>query len=194
MIKVGLTGTIGSGKSTIAKVFENLNIPIFFADSEAKACYFDDEVKAKIIQLLGEDSYKSENKLNTEYISNKAFNNKELLAQLSNIIHPAVQERYQRFIKNNISSHYTIMEAAILHESGSYKNFDYIITVTAPIDIRVQRVIQRENCSEQEVLNRIDKQWSDEKKLNNSDFSIINDGQKPVIPQVLDIHNKLLQL
>lgn len=190
-MKVGLSGNIGSGKSTVAKLFETIGIPVFYADIEAKEAYYNSEIKSKIISLLGKEAYLSDTQINKVFIAEKIFQDSTLLKGINQIIHPFVHKQWHHFVDKHHDKPYVIMEAAILHEGGSYKNFDNIILVTAPEELRIERVMQREKCSKEEVIKRIAKQWPEEKKKALSDYCIINDQNHSLIQQVIDIHQKL---
>ena len=192
-MKVGLTGNIGSGKTTVAKIFEQLNIPVFYADVEAKKAYYDPYIKEQVTNLMGTMAYSSPTQINVDYLAKKLFSNKDLLGQINQIIHPFVQEKWTNYHDSFPHSPYSIMEAAILHESGSYKNFDSIILVTAPTETRIERIIQRENYSVEEVRSRMSKQWSQDRKRQLSDFEIKNGENEALIPQVCEIHQLLCQ-
>ncbi|MFM2392802.1 MAG: hypothetical protein RLZZ546_784 [Bacteroidota bacterium] len=193
MIKVGITGGIGSGKTFVCKIFESIGIPIFDADSRAKKIMSSDrEVKQAVKQLLGADAYYRNGRLNRKYISAKVFGNKKLLGKLNGIIHPAVAKEGEMWFDSQ-KTKYAIKEAALLVESGSYKTLDYLIVVTAPKDIRVQRVMARDGIEKAQVLARIKNQMQDEEKIKFGNFIIVNDGKKSLIKQVLKIHQKLMK-
>ncbi len=186
---VGLTGGIGSGKSTVAKVFEFLGIPCYSSDDRAKLLYNNSEIKTQVIAVFGEDVYKN-NRLNRAYLADQVFADREKLNVLNGIIHPAVQEDFEKW-KSQQSTSYILKEAAILFESGSYKNCDQVILVTAPIETRIERVMARDNSSREEVLARIAKQWPDQEKIPLSDFIIRNDGNHSIIKQVMEVDQGL---
>jgi len=193
MLKIGLTGGIGSGKTTIAKVFELLNVPIFYSDDEAKKIInYNEEVKNIIIKNFG-DVYK-ENGLDNKKLAQIVFNDKKQLEILNSIVHPFVQEFYNNWTKNYNSEPYTIKEAAILFESGNYLSMDKIITVTAPLEQRLERVIKRDNSSYDKIMKRIENQWNDEKKMLLSNFIINNNNNTLVIKQIIEIHNILSKI
>jgi len=190
---VGLTGGIGSGKTTIANFFKELGIPVYIADTEAKALMNRSKViKKKLIALFGENAYQ-DGKLNREYLSKQIFNNKDLLQKMNAIVHPKVASHFKRWVKKQ-DAPYVISEAAILFENGSYKKYDYIITVTAPEAIRLKRVVLRDNSSEQKVKSVMNNQWKDEEKIKLSDFIIQNINIDEAKNQVQQIHKKLLEL
>ncbi|WP_336069050.1 dephospho-CoA kinase [Mesoflavibacter sp. CH_XMU1404-2] len=190
---VGLTGGIGSGKTTVANFFKELGIPVYIADTEAKALMNRSIViKRKLIALFGENAYQ-EGKLNREYLSQKIFNDKDLLQKMNAIVHPKVASHFKRWVKKQ-DAPYVISEAAILFENGSYKKYDYIITVTAPEHVRLKRVMSRDNSLEKKVKSVMDNQWKDAEKIKLSDFVIQNINLEEAKAQVQQIHKKLLQL
>ena len=190
---VGLTGGIGSGKTTVANFFKELGIPVYIADTEAKALMNRSKViKRKLIALFGENAYQ-DGKLNREYLSQQIFNNKDLLQKMNAIVHPKVASHFKRWVKKQ-DAPYVISEAAILFENGSYKKYDYIITVTAPEHVRLKRVMSRDNSSEKKVKSVMDNQWKDAEKIKLSDFVIQNINLEEAKAQVQQIHKKLLQL
>ncbi len=188
MIKVGLTGGIGSGKTTISKMFKEIGVPVYIADDAGKELMDTSaKIREKIVQLLGESSY-SGNKPNRPFIASKVFKDKALLEQLNAIIHPAVASHFKNWLSKQ-SSVYIIYEAAILFEKGSHKNFDFSILVTAPKETRIQRVLKRDNTSREQIEARMNNQWSDEKKIELADFVIkneeIEESKKQVIQKFL---------
>ncbi|WP_282090324.1 dephospho-CoA kinase [Aquimarina algiphila] len=184
---VGLTGGIGSGKSTVAKMFEKLGIPIYISDDEAKKLMNeDDDVKKKIIALLGENSYVDE-MLNRGYIANIVFNDPLKLEKLNAIVHPAVAKHFDSW-KSLQDSVYVIKEAAILFENGGHTQCDYTILVSVPSEIRIQRVLKRDNITKEQVLSRMNNQWEDAKKIPLADFVIYNLDLKDTDKQVNRIH------
>lgn len=188
MLKIGITGGIGTGKTTVCRVFETLGIPVFNADMTAKSIMStDDSLIASIKAEFGEESYSSDNELNRKYLANKVFNNEEALKKLNLLVHPAAIKAFEDWSKQQKST-YIIKEAAILFESGSYKDCDFVIVVTSPEDIRIKRVIERERVDEDNVRSRMDKQMPEEEKKKLADFIIINDGKEPIIPQVLKLN------
>lgn len=190
---VGLTGGIGSGKTTVANFFKEFGIPVYIADTEAKALMNRSKViKRKLIALFGENAYQ-DGKLNREYLSQKIFNDKDLLQKMNAIVHPKVASHFKRWVKKQ-DAPYVISEAAILFENGSYKNYNYIITVTAPEHVRLKRVMSRDNSSEKKVKSVMGNQWKDAEKIKLSDFVIQNINLEEAKAQVQQIHKKLLQL
>lgn len=195
MLKVGITGGIGSGKTTVCAIFATIGVPIYYADDRAKELMVSDEQLIQSIQdLLGEQAYHADKSLNRAFIAQQVFNDKNLLQQLNAIVHPAVFKDKQNWYETHQTKKYTLYETAILFESGSYKMLDKIITVFAPKEERIARTMKRDNLSREEVLSRMDKQISEEEKMSKSDFIIYNDHSQPLIHQVLTIHQQLISL
>ncbi|CAM3503090.1 dephospho-CoA kinase [Sphingobacterium prati] len=191
-LKIGITGGIGSGKTFLAKLFEALGVPVYNADEEAKRLMNSDtRIKKQLIELFGEATYK-DGKLDRTFLATIVFSDKEKLELLNGIVHPIVIQEAKDWAERQ-TSRYSLKEAALLFESGSYKELDYTILVTAPMDVRIQRVIKRDSVTEQQVRERISKQLSDEEKLQLADFVIINDGITPLLPQVWTLHQKFLK-
>lgn len=189
---VGLTGGIGSGKTTIAIFFKELGVPIYIADTEAKALMNRSKViKRKLIALFGDNAYQN-GKLNRDFLSKQIFNNKDLLQKMNAIVHPKVASHFKRWVKKQ-DAPYVISEAAIIFENGSYKKYDYIITVTAPEEVRLKRVMSRDNSSKEKVKSVMNNQWKDEEKIKLSDYVIQNINLEEAKAQVLQIHQNLLQ-
>lgn len=189
---VGLTGGIGSGKSTVLKFFKKLGtVATYIADKEAKELMNTSlEIRRQLIKEFGIEVFKDD-KLNRPYLANIVFNDKEKLSVLNAIVHPAVHKHLQNFINQNKDKDYILYENAILFENGSDKLCDKIITVTAPQEIRIERVIKRDNTTKEEVLNRMKNQWSDTKKILQSNYVIHNLDIRSVEQQTLRIHKKL---
>ena len=189
---VGLTGGIGSGKTTVVNLFSELNVPIYIADKEAKALMNKSKViKRKLIQLFGKDAYKAE-ELNRPYLAEQIFNDKNLLQQMNAIVHPKVASHFKRWIKKQAAP-YCIKEVAILFENGSYVNCDKVITVIAPLEIRISRVLQRDQTTTSKIKAIIKNQWQDQERMKLSDYVISNDyNLQHLKSQVNEIHQKLL--
>jgi len=193
MIVVGLTGGIGSGKTSVLQVFVDKGIPVYIADIEAKKLMIEDVVvKKAIIATFGAQSYQK-NQLNRAYLASKVFGDDKALAQLNAIVHPAVQEHLLGFIAKQ-DSPYLIYENAILFENGSNVLCDYIITVTAPIETRIARVVKRDKVNEQQVKDRIKHQWDDVRKSELADFSLENVDWDQTLKAVEELHQTLLLL
>ena len=192
MMVVGLTGGIGSGKTTIAKWFQSQNIPVYIADKEAKALMNRSKViKRKLTSLFGEDAYK-EGKLNREYLASKIFNDRTLLSKMNAIVHPKIGSHFNRWLKKQ-DSPYVIKEAAIIFENNLEYQYDYIITVVADKDLRIERVMKRDNASKEKVESIISNQLSDEEKIKKSHFVINNNKLAEAKEQALSIHQILLK-
>jgi len=186
---IGLTGGIGSGKTTVARVFELLGIDVYYADIQAKKILSSDKIKEQIISAFG-NVYK-DNKLQNKKLAEIVFNDKKKLEKLNSIVHPAVEKDFEQWSKKNSGKPYLIKEAAILFESGSYKKVDKIITVFAPENIRVLRVCKRDNINKAQVIARINNQMPDNEKIAKSDFVIKNYNGYLIIPQIIEIDNAL---
>lgn len=190
---IGLTGGIGSGKSTIAQWFSDRGIPVYNSDNEAKRLMNEShEIREELIHLFGEQAYLN-NELNRRFISSKVFENKELLERLNRIVHPAVFKDFKSWIQNQ-NAPFVIKEAAILFESGSYHDCDYIVSIIANEEVRIQRVMERDGVSSEQVLSRIRNQWTDELRIVNSDFIIRNnEGLDELKEEFEEVYNKLLK-
>ncbi|ARV10668.1 dephospho-CoA kinase [Winogradskyella sp. PC-19] len=188
---VGITGGIGSGKTTISKYFEALGIPVYHADFEAKALMNRSKViRRKLIALFGDNTYKN-GALNRDYLRSKIFNNKDLLTQMNAIVHPKVGAHFKRWIKKQ-DAPYVLKEVAIIFENNLQSQYDYIITVVADKEERIKRVIQRDNTSRDSVESIILNQLPDEEKINKSDFIIENDDLEIAKSQVQKTHKALI--
>ena len=190
---VGLTGGIGSGKSTVGAMFQKLGVPLYNSDLEAKNLMTrSKKIKKDIETLLGKESY-LEGELNREYIAKIVFKDKKLLQGLNNIVHPAVRRHFKSWCKRQ-NAPYVIQEAAIIFENGTKELYDKIILVTSPRDIRIQRVVDRDGITAEAVIQRIDNQWPDSEKEKFSDFIIENIGLEATEREVSRIHHKLLKI
>jgi dephospho-CoA kinase len=190
---IGLTGGIGSGKTTVAKLFMELGVPVYNSDWHAKKLMENStEIRKTIIDLLGKESYE-EGRLNKKYIADKVFSNKELLQKLNAIVHPAVRKDFMGWMEKK-KSPYVIQEAAILFENNSYRNFDKIILVKAPKEVRIDRIRERDHSAKDEILARMKNQWEDSKKIPLSDFIIENIDLDKTKLQVGEIHHQLTHL
>ena len=188
MLKIGLTGGIGSGKTTVANIFKQLGIPIYLSDDRAKALMLENEsLRKSLIGLFGEQSY-VDGVLNRAYIASKVFTNKEELNKLNALVHPVLEKDFEAWSIVQ-QSPYIIKEAAILFESGANKGLDKVILVEAPKELKISRVVQRDGIERSDVIARMDKQWSDEKKRAFSDDVIINDEKFSLLEQVLKLHD-----
>lgn len=188
---VGLTGGIGSGKSTVAKMFEGLNVPVYYSDLEAKKLMnSSDKIKEGLRSLFGEKSY-VKGKLNRSYIAEIVFNDSAVLAKLNGIVHPEVRRNFGEWTDRQEAA-YVVQENPLIFENNSQKEFDLIITVTAPELQRIQRVMKRDQSSEKQVRARINNQMADSLKTKLSDYVIVNENLMMTQQQVLKIHEEIL--
>lgn len=193
MLKIGLTGGIGSGKTTIARVFELLGVPVYYADAASKRLYHTDPDLMKAVKKnFGEDIYNGD-QLNKSKLASIVFSDPSKLELLNSLVHPPTIRDAAEWMKKQ-KTPYAIKEAALLFESGSAAALDFIIGVRSPLALRIQRVMERDNTSRQEVLTRAARQIEEEIKMRLCDFIIENNEQVLVIPQVIKLHEKLLQL
>lgn len=190
MIKVGLTGNIGSGKSLVAGIFEVLGVPVYHADAEAKRMLEDPVIIGEVTALFG-DGVLAEGQIDRKKLATIVFNDKIALDKLNGIVHPYVRKDLERWIGRQEGQPYILQEAAILFESGFNAFFDKIIVVTCPVDVAITRVMKRDNAGESDVRARMANQWPEQKKADMADYLINNDGAELVIPQVLKIHKEL---
>ena len=191
MTEVGLTGNIGSGKTTVSRIFESLEIPVFYSDLEAKRLYLREEVKQKIRIEFGERVFNNQGEVDFKMLAVVIFSNKKSLEFINQLIHPLVFEEYQNWVAFNHHAPYVIHESAILFEHQLEKRFDKTIVVYCPKELRVQRVMKRDSIQESEVLKRISNQMKDAEKNKLAEFIVTNDGVQMLIPQVMKIHNLL---
>lgn len=195
MLKIGITGNIGSGKTTVSKIFELLGIPVFYADAAAKAVMTTDQLLiGGLKEQFGNEAYFDNGELNRKHIAAKVFTDPSELAKLNALVHPAVFRSFDEWVKGFSDEPYVIKEAAILFESGSYKLCDYSVIVTAPLQMRLDRVIKRDHITPSEAESRNSRQMPEEEKVKLADFRIKNDDTELVIPQVLALHQQLLKL
>jgi dephospho-CoA kinase len=187
---IGLTGGIGSGKTMIANYIKSLGIPVYIADDEARALMNTNEIVEMIVAEFGKEVV-SEDQINREALAKIVFNNPEKLKTLNNIVHPEVKKHFNSWVDNHKSHPLLFKEAAILFESGSYKDCDVVITVTAPLETRLQRVAKRDKSDRESILKRMEHQWTDEKRIANSDYVIQNLSVEDTKKQVDEILNLL---
>jgi len=192
MLKVGITGGIGSGKTLVCKIFSQLDVPVYNADDAAKRLTVSNSViHQKYLELFGNQIYFDDGALNKILLSQLIFNDQTLLEKVNAIVHPVVVADFYEWSEKNKNFKYGLQEAAILFESGVYKNMDAIITVYAPEETRIKRILLREKTSEENIQARMSKQWSDEEKISRSQFVIDNSDGQFIIPQILKIHKRL---
>lgn len=191
MITVGITGGIGSGKSTVCAVFELLGIPVYYADAEARKILDDPEVRNVISKLFGNEVLNN-NSVDRKKLAAIVFNDSQKLDKLNSIVHPAVKQHFADWCEAHKEHAYVLKEAAILFESETYKNVQKIITVTAPPEIKISRVMKRDGVSKEEVEKRMASQLSDGEKIKRSDFVLLNNEEQLLIPAILEIHGQLL--
>ncbi len=192
-IKVGLTGGIGSGKSTVARIFESLGVPVYYADVEAKRLMWrNKDLKAKIKALLGKNAYHKNGRVHRAYIAKAIFSNKSLLQKINSLVHPAVHADLEQWMSAQ-NAPYAIEEAALIFESKGDTYFDKIICVSAPKAVRIQRVMLRDKITKEQVEKRIKSQLSQKIKESKSDFVIHNNAKDGLIKQVMVIHKTLLK-
>jgi len=192
MLKIGLTGGIGSGKSTVARIFEVLSIPVYYADEAARRLMNEhQELKNQIRELFGEAAY-IDGQLNRAYIGGTVFSDAGKLARLNAIVHPKTREDAAAWMRKQHAS-YAIKEAALIFEAGLETGLDQVIGVTAPVELRIARVMKRDGVSREKVLERMNRQMDEKEKMKRCDFIIENDERTPLLPQVLKIHDTLMK-
>lgn len=190
-LKIGITGGIGSGKTIVCEIFKLLGVPVFQADFVAgKLINSDAVIRSELISRYGNDIYQTDRKVNREKLAGIIFNDDAELEKVNKIIHPVVRNEFMNWVKNQ-EAEYVIHEAAILFESGFYKMMDAAILVTAPEEMRIERVIKRNGLTRENVLSRIAKQWPDSEKRKFATFELINDNKSLLIPQIIEIDNKI---
>ena len=188
MIKVGLTGGIGSGKTTVANIFKQLGVPIYFSDDRAKYLMLNNQfLRESLISLFG-DKVVVNGLLNRSYIASKVFSKPKELIKLNALVHPFIQKDFDDWSASQCSV-YVIKEAAILFETGANKLLDKVVLVESPKDLKVSRVMLRDGMKNEEVLMRMSKQWSDDQKRTYADYIIYNDEENPLINQILKLHS-----
>ncbi len=193
MIRVGITGGIGSGKTTVCEVFKLLGVPVFYADPEARNLQdHDPEIKKELTELFGDEIYLPQGTLNRSKLAALIFNDKQALERVNALIHPRVRERLKAWSNQHQNQPYGLYEAAILFESETYKDCDLNILVVADLKLRVNRVIDRDGLKESDIVSRMNNQLPDEQKIPLADFVIYNDQHRLIIPQVLNI-DKLIK-
>ena len=192
MFKLGLTGGIGSGKTLVCQVFEKLGVPVYYADTAARELMNRDaELMAGIAKMFGDQVYGRDG-LNRQYVADSVFGDHERLSGLNKLVHPAVRSDFIRWSALQTGSPYVIEEAAILFESGASKEMNLSALVYAPEEIRISRVMKRDGVQREAVLKRMGHQLSDEELMEMADHVLINDGTQMLLPQVIELHNKIL--
>ena len=191
-LQIGVTGGIGSGKSVVCKLFYCLEIPVYDADTRAKwLTNNDSEIRRKIVTLLGEQAY-NQGVYNRSFVASQVFNNPELLTSLNSIVHPAVLRDTEHWVNQHNDFPYVIKEAAIMNRAGQGNDLDYVVVVEAPVPLRIQRVLERDKRSEEEIKAIIARQILDSDRSALADFTINNDETSALIPQILALHQKFL--
>ena len=195
MLKIGITGGIGSGKSIVSKVFEILDIPVYYADERAKWLTNNDlQLRKEIKELLGRQAYDAEGQYNRKWVAAQVFDNPALLKMLNGLIHPRVFEDTDRWLKQYQHKPYILREAALMNAAGDSNNFDKVIVVSAPVEIRIARIRKRDSQrSEEQIKSIISSQKTEEQFSAIADFKIVNDDKHLLIPQVLTIHKTLIE-
>ena len=191
MKRVAITGNIGSGKSTVSRIFNVMGVPVFYADIEARQLYYREDLKQKLSLIFGDVIFDNSNEIDKKQLANIIFNDATKLQIINNIIHPLVFEKYEQWLESHKNELYTLHESAILFENKLEQHYDFIITVTAPAELRIARIIQRDNIDREKVETRMIHQMSEAEKNKRADYIIVNDGSKLLIPQVLQIDKKL---
>jgi dephospho-CoA kinase len=194
-LKIGVTGGIGSGKTVICRIFQSLGVPTYDADSRARYILNNNPaLKSQILELFGKNAYTSTG-LNNVWIAQHVFNDEDKLHQLNSLVHPLVGKDFEEWSNRNSDNPYVIKEAALLYESGSYQDLDKVVVVVAPESLRIKRVLLRDkHRTEDQVKAILKRQWSEEDKIAKADFLIRNNDKELVIPQVLELHENLLEL
>ncbi len=193
MLKVGVTGGIGSGKSTVCRVFQVLGVPVYYADVRARELSGKHpDIIAGYKTILGEEAYSADGSLNRTFVAAKIFSDERLLKRVNQMVHPVVQHDFISWTKQ-FDAPFVIEEAAVLFENGGYHHLDKIILITAPLHIRIQRVVNRDGVTPAMVKRRMERQWSDAQKVPLSDYVIHNDDHVLIMPQVLEVYEAIMQ-
>ncbi len=189
MLKIGITGGIGSGKSIVCRVFEQFGVPVFYSDQVSKLLFREPEIIRKIYKTFGRRIFDL-GTVNTYRLSKVVFKNKTKLDELNAILHPEVFRLFDDWMQIHSNKKYVIKEAAILFESGANKFVDAVLSVSAPVETRIQRVKQRDGLDRRSIQARIDRQWSDEERNQKSEFVIYNDDSQMILPQIMSLHER----
>ncbi len=192
MMRVGLTGNIGSGKTTVCRLFEMLGVPVYYADERGKHFLASADVARQVKDQFGEEYLLKDGSPDRKKLAHLVFNDQDMLNQLNAIIHPKVQMDFEKWVALHHESAYVIMEAAILFESGRNRDFDTVILVTAPEDLRIERVCRRDKVTVKEVVSRMENQWDEARKIPLADFVIRNDEKELLMPQAEKVHHQLV--
>jgi dephospho-CoA kinase len=196
MLKIGITGGMGSGKTTVCKVFETYGVAVYYADDRAKLVMNENaELRTQLKAFFGDDIYAENNQLNRAKLAQMVFGDVDLLRKLESVVHPAVALDFEEWVnqKHFSGKAYIVKEAALLFESGSYKTLDQVVLVKAPLEERIERIIKRDNCSRETALQRIEKQWPDEKKEPLSQHILYNTQNRLLLPQIIQLHKLFSQ-
>jgi dephospho-CoA kinase len=193
MLKIGLTGNLGSGKSLVAKIFRILKVPVYNADDISKSFLSDDIVQEKLRITFGQGVFTNTTEIDRKALARIVFSDPLELSRLNDILHPLVKEDFRKWCHSHRENPYIIQEAAIIYESGLKEEYDRIIHISCPEGTAIKRAMHRDGSTREEVLKRMRFQWKDERKAALSDYVILNDGSELVIPQVLKIHEQLLK-
>lgn len=186
---IGVTGGIGSGKSMVCRLFECLDIPVYYADSRAKwLTNHDREIREKVVALLGPEAYGIEGRYDTKFVASRVFNNEPLLKALNAIIHPVVLRDTKQWVAEHAGSPFVVKEAAIMAKAGQANAVDYVVVVEAPVELRIQRILKRDKRTEHEIRAIIERQVSDDSRREIADYIVHNDDTSELIPQVLHLH------
>ena len=191
--RIGISGNIGSGKSYVCKIFNQLGISTFHSDEETKKLYFLPDVKKEIIGRFGEEVYFADGSLNKKLLSYHLFQNPEALKFIETLLYPKLNQVFDEWCEQQ-SSEYVLFESAILFEKNFDKQFDKIIFVSAPENVRLQRAMERDKCDEENVRSRMRLQWDEETKISKSDYIINNDGAEDIMPQIVKINSEIQNL
>ncbi len=192
MFKLGLTGGIGSGKTMVCQIFEKLGVPVYYADSAARLLMNSNaDLKKSIVQMFGDQAYGRDG-LDRQFVASSVFGDPEKLSRLNSLVHPAVREDFKRWTAFQSWAPYVLEEAAILFESGAFKEMDQTVLVYTPEELRITRVMKRDGLSREDVRKRMGHQLSEEEKMKKADHILTNDGTQMLLPQVIELHNKIL--
>lgn len=191
--RIGITGGIGTGKSFVSNIFKTLGVPFYDADKEAKALMVSEpSIREPLIEIFGQQVYSEDGSLNRSWLASQVFNDEEKLALLNRVVHPVVIAAGMEWEAKQTAA-YVLKEAALLFESGSNKLLDFIIVVTAPLETRISRVMERDKLSRQQVIARMANQMPEEEKILKADFILINDGLTPLLPQIVEVHHHFIK-